>query len=83
MISIIICARREDIAPELRKNIEETIGLPYEIIVINNAGNDFTIFSAYNKGVSLSKFPLLLFMHDDILYHTTDWGKKTGSAFPG
>ena len=81
MISIIICARKEDIAPELRKNIEETIGIPYEIIIINNAANDYTIFSAYNKGVSLSKFPLLLFMHDDILYHTNDWGKKLAEHF--
>ncbi|MFL5742652.1 MAG: glycosyltransferase [Flavisolibacter sp.] len=81
MISIIICARRQDIAPELRDNIAETIGMDYEIIVIDNSQNHYTIFSAYNKGVSLSKYPLLLFMHDDIHYHTHDWGKKLIAHF--
>jgi hypothetical protein len=75
MISIIICARKQDVSPELRANIRDTVAVPYEIIVIDNSRNDYTIFTAYNKGVALSRFPFLLFMHDDILYHTQDWGK--------
>jgi hypothetical protein len=81
MISIIICARKEDIAPELRENIEATIGVPYEVIVIDNSRNEHTIFTAYNKGVSLSRFPILLFMHDDIHYHTANWGTKLEAHF--
>lgn len=76
MISIIICARQADITPGLRKNIETTIGVDHEIIVIDNSQNQHTIFSAYNKGVQLSRFPLLLFMHDDIEYRTDNWGPK-------
>jgi hypothetical protein len=81
MISIIICARQNDISEELKKNIEETIGTEYEIIVIDNSQNQYSIFSAYNKGVSLSKYPLLLFMHDDINYHTQQWGVKLINHF--
>ncbi len=76
MISIIICARKSDIAETLRQNIESTIGLVHEIIVINNSENKYNIFSAYNEGVRLSKFPFLLFMHDDVLMHTDHWGDK-------
>lgn len=76
MISIIICARQNDISKELRQNIDDTIGAECEIIVIDNSKNHYSIFSAYNKGVSLSKYPFLLFMHDDIKYHTEQWGQK-------
>lgn len=76
MISIIICARRPDISSELKENIKNTIGVNYELVIIDNSSNGYSIFQAYNKGVSLSKYPFLLFMHDDILYHTADWGLK-------
>jgi hypothetical protein len=82
MISIIICARKKDISPELRSNIETTIGdTACEIIVIDNSNNDFTIFSAYNRGVTLSQYPVLLFMHDDILFKTPGWGAKIANHF--
>jgi len=76
MISIIICARQSEIDPALRENIGQTIGTTHEIIAIDNSQNSYTIFEAYNKGVSLSQYSFLLFMHDDIWYHTPDWGQK-------
>lgn len=76
MISIIICARKNDISDALKENIRQTIGVNYEVIVIDNSRNDHSIFSAYNKGVALSHYPFLLFMHDDIHFHTQDWGSK-------
>jgi glycosyltransferase involved in cell wall biosynthesis len=81
MISIIICARNRDIPGELRKNIAETIGVEYEIIVIDNSENKLNIFTAYNMGVEQSKYPLLLFMHDDIHYHTAQWGQRVLDHF--
>ena len=76
MISIIICSRNEDITNELKLNIQTTIGVDYELIVIDNSKNKYSIFSAYNKGVKEAKYPFLCFMHEDILYHTNEWGKK-------
>jgi hypothetical protein len=82
MISIIICARKNDISPDLRQNIAATVGdFAYEIIVIDNSENKYSIFSAYNKGVAASKYPFLLFMHDDIYYHTHGWGGKLVAHF--
>ena len=76
MISIIICSRNTHVSSELNNNIQNTIGVEYELIVIDNSKNRHSISSAYNEGEKQAKFPYLCFMHDDILFHTTDWGKK-------
>lgn len=76
MISIIICSRSSDIPSSFRKNIELTIGVNYEIIVIDNSKNEYSIFSAYNQGVGRSLYPYLCFVHDDIMFRTDNWGKK-------
>ena len=74
MISIIICSRSLDISEELKHNIKDTIGLDYELIVVDNSQNRFSIFSAYNEGVKSAKGDLLCFMHEDILFHSSNWG---------
>lgn len=74
MISIIICSRTSDISHALRKNIENTIGVEHEIIVINNEDNRYDIFQAYNIAIAQARYQIICFMHDDILYHTQNWG---------
>lgn len=74
MISIIICSRKEGISPELSANIATTIGCEYELIVIDNSANKYSIFEAYNKGIKESQSTILCFMHDDILFHSNNWG---------
>ena len=65
-----------DITDDLKQNIAETIGCEYELVVIDNSKNKYSIFSAYNEGVRRAKGDNLCFMHDDILYKTADWGMK-------
>ena len=74
MISCIICSRTPKISNELEKNIAETIGCEYELVIIDNSKNNHSIFSAYNEGVRQAKGDILCFMHDDILYRTPNWG---------
>lgn len=74
MISVIICSREKSIKDNLAKNIQDTIGCDYELVVINNSNNKYSIFKAYNLGIEKSKGNLLCFMHDDIIYHTQNWG---------
>ncbi len=81
MISIIICSRYSDISEELEKNIQDTIDFEYELVVINNSDNRYSIFSAYNEGVRRAKGDILCFMHEDILYHTQGWGIKVIEHF--
>ena len=81
MISIIICSRTASISDELTQNIDQTIGLPYELVIIDNSENLYSIFSAYNEGVKRSKYEVLCFMHDDIIFKTNDWGINVMNRF--
>lgn len=81
MISLIICSRQPDIPQSLKDNIAETIGVEYELVIIDNSENQYSIFQAYNEGVRRARYPYLCFMHDDILYHTQDWGEKVIEHF--
>lgn len=75
MISVIICSRTPFLSNSLKNNIHETIGVEYELIIIDNSSGIHNIFSAYNEGVRRSRYSILCFMHDDIIYHTNNWGK--------
>jgi GT2 family glycosyltransferase len=81
MISLIMCSRSSAIDQALLNNIENTIGVPYEIISIDNSNNKYGICAAYNLGVEKSKYPVLCFMHDDIQYFTKDWGNLVLNHF--
>ena len=81
MLSLIICSRHSDISDKLKDNIQKTIIAEYELIVIDNSKNKYSIFSAYNEGVKKAKFPFLCFMHEDILFHTKDWGVNVINHF--
>jgi glycosyltransferase involved in cell wall biosynthesis len=81
MISCIICSRRPDISAELKENIASTIGCEYELVVIDNSKNEYSIFSAYNEGVRRAKGDVLCFMHEDIVYHSEGWGNKVKEYF--
>jgi GT2 family glycosyltransferase len=81
MISIIICSRTASISDELNQNIDQTIGIPYELVIIDNSENLYSIFSAYNEGVKRSMFEVLCFMHDDIIFKTNDWGISVMNRF--
>ena len=81
MISIIVCSRQPDITYDLRQNIKYTIGVEYEIIVIDNSLQKYSIAKAYNEGVSKSNYPILCFMHDDIHFESNNWGLKCLDRF--
>lgn|SRR5574343_1400452 len=75
MLSIIISSYQPNFYSALEKNIAETIGIPYEIIKIDNAGK-MGICKAYNIGASQSQFDFLLFLHEDVKFITKNWGEE-------
>ena len=74
MISIIICSRSKELITKLVLNIESTVGVEYEIVVIDNSKGEKSIFEAYNCGARKSKYEYLCFVHEDIEFVTTGWG---------
>ena len=74
MVSCIICSRKQDISTDLKENIKNTVGCDYELLIIDNSKNQYNIFKAYNEGIRRAKGDILCFMHEDIFYHTQNWG---------
>ncbi|MEO6176114.1 MAG: glycosyltransferase [Flavobacterium circumlabens] len=81
MISIIVCSRKNQIDPKFEDNIRNTIGSDFELVIIDNSNNRYSIFEAYNAGIQKSKGDILCFIHDDILFHTENWGMILESEF--
>lgn len=75
MISIIICSINIDLQEQLSENIRRTIGTEHEIIAIDNRGNKYSIAQAYNLGAKQAHYAYLCFVHEDILFHTQNWGQ--------
>jgi len=76
MISIIVCSRNKIPTEAFRDNVNKPIGINYELIWIDNSDNCHSIYSAYNLRASRSKYPYLSFVHEDVMFHTGNWGEK-------
>lgn len=74
MISIIICSRDKKALHKVLQSVAETIGVPYEIVAIDNSTKKYGICEAYNLGAAQAKYETLCFMHEDIRFHIDNWG---------
>lgn len=80
-ISIIICSQKVILEKSFENNILETIGCDYELIVINNSDNKYSIFEAYNIGITRSTSPYLVFIHEDLVFRGNNWGTQILNLF--
>lgn len=81
MISVIVCSKSEHFFNKLSMSISATIGVPFELIRMNNDNNQFSIAEAYNKGAGLSLYEIIVFTHEDIIFYTFNWGFKLVEYF--
>ncbi len=81
MLSIIICSRNQKISNRLIKNIEKSVGCKYELIIVDNSENKYSIFEAYNLGIKKSNYEYLCMIHDDIHFVTIGWGNVVSQIF--
>lgn len=75
MLSIIICSISPERLLNLQQNIQQTIGVEYEIISIDNRETEWSIAKAYNYGASKARYPYLFFVHEDVMFHSCGWGE--------
>lgn len=75
MISLIICSKQASFLQGLVSNVTNTIGVPFEIMPIDNNSNTYDICEAYNLGAAKSSFDILCFVHEDVRFHTCNWGE--------
>jgi hypothetical protein len=81
MISIIICSADNKMLAAVSNNVAATIGVPFELIAFNNSDAGLGICEVYNKGIKKAKYPMLCFMHEDVIMHTKGWGRNVLDAF--
>lgn len=81
MISVIICSANADLLHDVKANINDTIGVPFEILAYDNSGAQSGICSVYNHGVKEAKFDILCFVHEDVSISTFGWGNVVLKAF--
>ncbi|MBK1438644.1 hypothetical protein JHJ32_01465 [Parapedobacter sp. ISTM3] len=83
MISIVISSVNAKQLDRVSGNINRTIGVPYEIIAFENAEGKYGIAEIYNDGVRKAKYDMLCFTHEDVEFHTNNWGKVVLNIFEG
>jgi hypothetical protein len=75
MLSIIICSIKPNLLVDVQQNISETLCIDHEIVAIENHANVHSLARAYNIGAAKAKYAYLLFLHEDVAFHTQGWGK--------
>jgi glycosyltransferase involved in cell wall biosynthesis len=80
MISIIVSSHRPVQFSAFSKSLSSTIGVPYELIQIDNPST-MGLCEAYNAGAQKAKYDILCFVHEDIQFITDKWGLKLLSHF--
>ncbi|MDX8568404.1 glycosyltransferase [Elizabethkingia sp. HX XZB] len=80
MISIVVSSYQEPLYQSFVNSVEKTIGVPYEIIKVENPGI-MGICKAYNLGASKAKYDIICFSHEDVLCYSENWGEKVISHF--
>lgn len=74
--SIIVCSIRPELAEALEKSVASTIGSPFEMLVCDNRGSNRGIGAVYNGAAARARGEYLCFVHEDVLFHSSDWGPQ-------
>jgi len=81
MISVVVCSINPSLALQLEKNIQQTIGVPFEMIVIDNRELKKGINAVYNIGASQATYDIICFLHEDIVFNSFEWGQVLSKLF--
>nr|MBI1230022.1 hypothetical protein [Cytophagales bacterium] len=81
MISVIICSINAAQLARIRENIMSTIGVEYELLAIDNTRNPRGICAVYNEGARNAKYEHICFVHEDVQFNTSGWGRVLSSIF--
>ncbi len=75
MVSIVICSVNPVLLEKISENIRGTIGVPYEILAIDNRKLAKGLAAVYNQGVESARYEQVCFVHEDVQFNTPNWGK--------
>jgi Glycosyltransferase like family len=81
MFSILVCSINAIFLENLKKNIHETIGYKFEILVWDNLAEQRPITEVYNLLASKAQYPYWCFIHEDTRFDTEHWAGNLLKAF--
>ncbi|MGB8193137.1 MAG: glycosyltransferase [Chitinophagaceae bacterium] len=81
MVSVVICSINKMLAAQVEKNIDETIGVPWQLILTDNLQLNKGISWVYNQGAQQAQYDIVCFVHEDVLFQTPSWGRTIVSYF--
>lgn len=81
MISVIICSVKPERLSNISHNIHATIGVHYELIAVDNRNSGKGISRVYNEAAEIAKYEYLCFVHEDVIFHTKEWGRIIEKLF--
>jgi len=81
MISIIISKYHPSLIENVTANIKNTIGVPFEIVIIENGKGEMGLCEVYNDGAQKAKYEILCFSHEDVEMQTMNWGSIVCDIF--
>ena len=74
MISILVCSVNEGFRNKLLESIKASIGVEFEFIYQDNSKDKSSIAQVYNSLKKRAKGQYLCFLHEDIEFHSPNWG---------
>tara|TARA_R110002074_G_scaffold308094_3_gene478876 strand:+ start:796 stop:1638 length:843 start_codon:yes stop_codon:yes gene_type:complete len=82
MLSIIVCTIRPNLVNKLEESISKTIGdVDYEMLKFDNKKYKYSISKVYNICKQKAKYKYCLFVHEDIIFKTKNWGDLLVNIF--
>lgn len=75
MISILVCSANPVLLKQFSENVQENIGIEYELLFFDNQIAKKGICEVYNDLALRSSYEYLCFIHEDVLINTKNWGK--------
>jgi len=77
MITIVYSTHKdENYNNKFKQHLLQTVGLKDVQILEYQNNNEFSLTEVYNKGLTKSKYDIVVFCHNDINFETKNWGKK-------
>ena len=81
MFSIIVCSIDPQKAENLKRNIEDTASMPFEVLIFDNRNVGLGLCAVYNKMAEQAQYDNLLFIHEDIIFHGKGWDAILAEKF--
>lgn len=75
MISFIICSINSEQYYQFQKNITDTCGIPFELLRHDNRAAKWGLCKVYNHYSKIAKYDIICYIHEDVLFHTPNWGQ--------